>query len=335
MADFIADHSVVEPSLNGVSNQLWKLYFNGSSHKNGTGIGIMIVSPKNVPTKYKFRINQFCSNNEAEYEALITGLEILLELGAKYVRIKGDSELVLKLLTKEYKCAKENLIMYYAAANALLKCFTHVEIQHISRMENQEANDLAQMALGYKVSKEQMQEMIEIRNKCSSREAPSKKLLIPKLGGVEASNGHAQGTNLVEIFVINNLTDDDWRKPIVNYLENPDGINCRKIKYRALSYVIVGNDLFKKTPKGVLLKCLGETEAYAVVSNTHSGVCGTHQAGHKMKWLLFRQGVYWPTMLKDCIEFSKGCQGCQKHAGIQRVPASELHSIIKPWPFRG
>jgi len=50
-----------------------------------------------------------------------------------------------------------------------------------------------------------------------------------------------------------------------------------------LSYVIVGNELFKKTPEGVLLKCLGETEAYLTVSNTHSGVCGTHQAGHKTK----------------------------------------------------
>jgi len=71
------------------------------------------------------------------------------------------------------------------------------------------------------------------------------------------------------------------------------------------------------------------------VSNTHSGACGTHQAGHKMKWLLFRQGVYWPTMLKECIEFAKGCQECKKHVGIQRVPGSKLHSIVKPWPFRG
>jgi len=39
-------------------------------------------------------------------------------------------------------------------------------------------------------------------------------------------------------------------------------------------------------------------------------------------------------MLKDCIEFAKSCQECQLHAGIQRVPASELHSIAKPWPFR-
>ena len=99
--------------------------------------------------------------------------------------------------------------------------------------------------------------------------------------------------------------------------------------------MIIGNELFKKTPEGVLLKCLGETESYMAVSNTHSGACRTHQAGHKMKWLLFRQGVYWTTMLKDCIEFAKGCQECQKHSGIQRVPASELHSIVKPWPFRG
>jgi len=54
-----------------------------------------------------------------------------------------------------------------------------------------------------------------------------------------------------------------------------------------------------------------------------------------MKWFLFRQGMYTPTMLKHCIEFMKSCQECQLHAGIQHVPASELHLIIKPWPFRG
>lgn len=40
-------------------------------------------------------------------------------------------------------------------------------------------------------------------------------------------------------------------------------------------------------------------------------------------------------MLKDCVEFAKGCQECQIHAGIQHVPANELHFIVKPWPFRG
>nr|KYP61229.1 Pro-Pol polyprotein [Cajanus cajan] len=40
-------------------------------------------------------------------------------------------------------------------------------------------------------------------------------------------------------------------------------------------------------------------------------------------------------MVKDCIEFAKSCEECQRHGPIQKVPASELHSIIKPWPFRG
>lgn len=39
--------------------------------------------------------------------------------------------------------------------------------------------------------------------------------------------------------------------------------------------------------------------------------------------------------MKDCIEFSKGCQEFQKHVGIQHVSASELHSIVKPRQFRG
>jgi len=305
VADFIADHSIDEPFPGGIESQPWKLYFDGSSHKNG--IGIVVVSPKNDKAKHKFQISQFCSNNKAEYEALITGLEIALELGARFIEIRGDSELVLRQLTKEYKCVNENLVMYYTMANVLLKRFTHVETRHLPRIENQEANDLAQMASGYKISKDQMQEPIEIKNKRSSNDVLPKKLLKPKLGGIGTSQGHSQGTNLVEILVINNLTDNDWRKPIVTYLGNLDGTTCRKIKYRALSYVIIGSKLFKKTSEGVLLKCLGETEAYLAISNTHSGAYGTHQTGHKMKWLLFRQGVYWPTMLKDCIEFAKGC----------------------------
>ncbi|XP_027341620.1 protein NYNRIN-like [Abrus precatorius] len=40
-------------------------------------------------------------------------------------------------------------------------------------------------------------------------------------------------------------------------------------------------------------------------------------------------------MIKDCFEYAKSWEECQKHGNIQYVPAAELHSIIKPWPFRG
>ncbi|CAJ2637090.1 unnamed protein product [Trifolium pratense] len=341
VADFIVDHSAIESPQNYIALEPWTLYFDGSRHQHGTRIGILIISPQKIPTKFKYRINGICSNNEAEYEALIAGLEILLSLGAKDIKIKGDSELVLKQLTKEYKCIKEHLIRYFVIANALLKRFDSIDIEHVPRIENQEANDLAQIASGYKVSKEKLEQLIEIKEKLISNEPMQLELSMPKLEGAEMSpndiNNSDKEMNYDEfqIFVIDNLIDGDWRKPIVEYLENPIGSAPRKIKYRASNYVIIGNELFKKTLEGVLLKCLSENEAYIAISDVHSGACGSHQSGHKMKWLLVRQGMYWPSMLKDCIDFAKGCQECQKHAGIQHVPASELHSIIKPWPFRG
>src|SRR4051812_27463419 len=77
-----------------------------------------------------------------------------------------------------------------------------------------------------------------------------------------------------EVLNIDSLVDTDWRSPIVNYLRNPSTDTDRKVKYRALSHFLMGNEFFKKTLEGVLLKCLGEAEAYLAFSNVHSGACG-------------------------------------------------------------
>ena len=101
VADFIVDHSIQERSLNYLEIEPWKLYFDGSSYKDGTRVGVLIISPSKIPTTFKYKIDGDCSNNEIEYEALIAGLEILLELRETQVEIMGDSELVLKQITKE------------------------------------------------------------------------------------------------------------------------------------------------------------------------------------------------------------------------------------------
>ena len=71
------------------------------------------------------------------------------------------------------------------------------------------------------------------------------------------------------------------------------------------------------------------------MAETHEGICGSHQASEKMKWMLYRQGYYWLTILKDCINYAKSRKECYKHDLIKQIPASELHSVIKPYPFRG
>lgn len=85
---FIVDRAIVEAPQNYLEPRLWKLYFDGSSHKNGIGNGILIISHNKTPTMFKYIIDDSCSNNEAEYEALIDGLEILLYLGGKDSRDK-------------------------------------------------------------------------------------------------------------------------------------------------------------------------------------------------------------------------------------------------------
>jgi hypothetical protein len=126
---------------------------------------------------------------------------------------------------------------------------------------------------------------------------------------------------------------DDWRTPLVCYLDNPGHITDRKVWWQALKYVMIVNALYRRTIDGLLLKCLGLDQSKIAMGEVHEGICGTHQSAHKMKWLLHRVGFYWLTMLNDCFRYYKGCESCQKFGDVQLSPAAMLHPIIKPWSF--
>jgi hypothetical protein len=83
---------------------------------------------------------------------------------------------------------------------------------------------------------------------------------------------------------------DDWRTPLVYYLENPSHIADRKVRRQALKYVMLDNALYHRTLDGLLLKCLGSNQSKIAMGEVHDGICGTHQSAHKMKWLLRRVG---------------------------------------------
>ena len=100
--------------------------------------------------------------------------------------------------------------------------------------------------------------------------------------------------------------------------------------------MLIEDELYKKSlHDDLLLQCIGFKDALILMGEVHEGICGAHQDGRKMRWILRRYGYHWPSILKDCIQFAKGCQACQAHGPIQRIPASLMKSVIKPWPFRG
>lgn len=138
----------------------------------------------------------------------------------------------------------------------------------------------------------------------------------------------------VDIGMVKTLLDD-WRRSIIRYLDDPSGKHNPKKRVHATNYVVYQNELYRKGKDGLLLICLGPEEVIQMNVEVHEGICVAHQFDHKLHWLLQRHRYFWPSILKDCIEYACSCVQCQIHGPIQRVPAELLHLITKPWPFRG
>jgi len=66
-----------------IDQDYWTMYFNGSLMKKGIGAGLVFMSPLGVCMRYMVRLHFPSSNNVAEYEALINGMRITIELGIR------------------------------------------------------------------------------------------------------------------------------------------------------------------------------------------------------------------------------------------------------------
>ena len=91
--------------------------------------------------------------------------------------------------------------------------------------------------------------------------------------------------------------------PIVSYLKDPGRGAERNIRRLAFKYILVDDELYRRTADDVLLKCLRTDQARVAMGEVHEGICGTHQSDPKMKWLLRRAGFYWPSMNSDCFMY--------------------------------
>ncbi|KAL0401718.1 UNVERIFIED_CONTAM: hypothetical protein Slati_4201700 [Sesamum latifolium] len=69
------------------------------------------------------------------------------------------------------------------------------------------------------------------------------------------------------------------------------------------------------------------------MEEAHSGVCDAHQLGSKLHFRIKRMGYYWPTMVKDCINYAQRYQAYQFHANFIHQPPEPLHPTIASWPF--
>ncbi|KAK3003094.1 hypothetical protein RJ639_018595 [Escallonia herrerae] len=111
--------------------QLWMMFFDGSALSDGVGDRVVSVSPQRQVLPYAFILGKKSSNNVAEYQALIIGLQMALELGFPSLAVSGDSKLVINQLLKEYEVNKEDLIPYFCYATNLISEIDSAELEHI------------------------------------------------------------------------------------------------------------------------------------------------------------------------------------------------------------
>ena len=81
----------------------WKMYFNGAMNQYGNEIGVLLIIPKGSHIPLVVKLNFEATNNRAEYEACIVGMEAFRELGVKEAEVFGDSTLVIAQAQRLWK----------------------------------------------------------------------------------------------------------------------------------------------------------------------------------------------------------------------------------------
>ncbi len=124
----------------------WKIYFDGSSCKEGQGIGVVLFSPNGMCFEVSVRLEYYCTNNQAEYNALLFGLQVMEMIGVNTWK---------RLVIRNWWCNKlpGSLNRYLDQCLHIIANFDNFAIRHIARHDNSRVNDLAQQASGYNVKR--------------------------------------------------------------------------------------------------------------------------------------------------------------------------------------
>jgi ribonuclease HI len=145
LVDFISEWTEQQVPDNPETAEVWRMYFDGSLKLQGAGTGILFVAPGGEQLKYALQLLFLASNNAAEYEALIHGLNITISLGIKRLMIYEDSLVVISQINKEWDCSNDSMGKYYTTVRKLEDNFEGLEFHHVERDRNAAVDALSKL----------------------------------------------------------------------------------------------------------------------------------------------------------------------------------------------
>ncbi|XP_052292053.1 uncharacterized protein LOC127900838 [Citrus sinensis] len=221
----------------------------GSSGERGSGAGIVLEGPEGEEISYAIKLEFAATNNQAEYEALIAGLELAKAVKADRVKIRTDSQLVANHVSERFQPREEKIEQYVKIVRQMMGKFETVEVIQIPREQNSRADILARMVA---VADPKM----------------------PKSVPLEVKSSPSIDQNLGVLHIEQKRS---WRDPIVSYLRDgvllPGKLQARKIRAQASRYTMIDGVLYRRGYTLPFLRCLDEDDAdYDAQEKTRSCV---------------------------------------------------------------
>jgi ribonuclease HI len=266
------------------------VFFDGSWGTFGAGATVILISPSKIRTCYAARLEFNCTNNIAEYEALLLGLQKLKAMGIRREILKSYSQVITGHIDKSSKARDPKLEKYLDTVRRMETSFKGFSVKNILREKNEHADLLAKSA-AYVL-------LLPLEVFFETIKAPSVELMERAL------------------LTISPVHSEDWRTEIVSFLQgnylSDDVAYIKRMETRIRPYVIIEGELYKQGVCSPLLKCLSRIEGQELMKGIHAGLCGAHIGSRPLLGKVFRQGFYWPKAALDAAELVQKCENCQR-----------------------
>jgi ribonuclease HI/transposase InsO family protein len=314
LVDFVSEWTEHQVPDNPEIVEVWQMYFDGSLKLQGVGAVILFIAPRGEQLKYAVQLLLSASNNAAEYEALIHGLNIAISLGIKRLMVYGDSLVVISQINKECDCSNESMGKYCTAVRKLEDKFEWLEFHHVERDCNAAADALSKLG--------------------SSRTQVPPGVFVQEVSRPSISPDQAEECNVLSQ---PESDSNDWREPIIRYIMNEeepdDKATTERIGRQSAHYTLIGNELYRRGATGDLMKCIPSIIGKQLLDEIHAGQCGIHATSRTLVGKVFSSSFYWPTTKSDAAELVQRCEACQFLSKQHHLSTQQLQTIPVTWPF--
>jgi hypothetical protein len=217
-------------------------------------------------------------------------------LGIKRLIVKGDSQLVVNFSNKSYTPKDEHMAAYLEEHRKMEKRFQGLELKHIPRGENVEADEIAKRA-SHRLA--QPAGVFEERLLKSSASPPSSgsdppPALQPPPEQGAPDCGPPSGDCV--LLALARQEGVDWILELKAFLISSrlpeDEEEAKRIMRQASGYCIKDGDLYRRRPSGVALKCISTHQGQELLRDIHAGECGHHASAATLVAKAYRSGFY-------------------------------------------